>query len=69
MANAVKSSSFSHRQTTLVKGLQSITDKLLGPFTLPLNPAMVAKGISIEVFIASVSVCNYSVINLHEINS
>ncbi len=49
VATAVKSSRVSHRQTTLIHGLQSVADKLMGPFSLPLNPAMVAKGISVEV--------------------
>ena len=49
VATAVKSSRDSHRQTTLVQELKGVADKFIGKFRLPLNPALLVKGIDIEV--------------------
>ena len=55
VANTVKTSRDSHRQTTLVQTLKAVADKFVGQFRLPLNPSLLAKGIDIDV--SSISHC------------
>ena len=49
VATAVKNMRDSHRQTTLIEELKKVADKFVGQFRLPLNPALLVKGIDIEV--------------------
>ena len=49
IANAVKSARDTHRQTTLIHGLQRLSHKFVSQFQLPLNPALLVRGIEIKV--------------------
>ena len=49
VANAVKSARDTHRQTTLIHELRGLSEKFFGKFRLPLDPALLVKGIDIEV--------------------
>ena len=49
LAGSVKSARETHRQTTLICELQRLSDKFVGTFRLPLDPALLVTGIDIEV--------------------
>ena len=49
IAYAVKSARDAHRQTTLIHGLQRLSDKFVTKFQLPLDPALLVNGIEIKV--------------------
>ena len=49
IAKSVKSTRDSHRQTTLVEELKHVADLFVGTFRLPLDPALLARGIDLEV--------------------
>ena len=49
VAYAVKAARDTHRQTTLIHGLQRLTDKFVSKFQLPLDPALLVSGIEIKV--------------------
>lgn len=49
VANAVKSVREAHRQTTLIHELQRLLNKFVSTFRLPLDPALLVKGIDVKV--------------------
>jgi hypothetical protein len=49
IAYAVKSARDTHRQTTLIRGLQGLSHKFVSKFQLPLDPALLVRGIEIKV--------------------
>ena len=49
VANAVKSAREAHRQTTLIHELQRLSNKFISTFRLPLDPALLVKGIDVKV--------------------
>ena len=49
VAAAVKVTRDAHRQTVLVKELQRVGERFVSDFRLPLSPAMLVRGLDIEV--------------------
>ena len=49
VAAAVKVTQDAHRQTVLVRELQRVGERLVSDFRLPLSPAMLVRGLDIEV--------------------
>ena len=48
VASAVKQARDAHRQTTLITELRGVADKFVGTFRLPLDPALLVRGVDVD---------------------